>query len=264
MWRVLHRLLPGNMRNKLSQNAPAPTGNQHLVTQGQPVGATPQPGGQGWHADEKQHRADEKDYWRQSVRASRLATLIGAVAAGAAGTAGVFAYLALTASQSQLAETQKQTSLSIAQLRPRVTLRIDVGDPTEPEGMRFFTPVWHNAGSIEPADLTGCVRIGLVPAQTLPGSQGGYDLPCTDTFALRRNNAGDYQQASVPISRNDAEELLSGRQRVLIWGFIQYEEPFIGGGRRRHDWCHLVIATQSQGRSQVFFPDYRENCNQSR
>jgi len=180
----------------------------------------------------------------------------------------------LIAMQRQLAEMTVQSSITEAQLRPRLSLSIHTGGELKgatnqgsPDvDARLVTPVWKNFGVVDPEGLVGWVRV-----QPFPGSgfleyeKRGAALSQGSAIAtpLDQTDKGTFEQYSVMVEGAYTRAVLTGTAQVIVWGGIQYRDPFPESPIHHFIWCRVLMLTVVDGvRKAAWFP-YSDDCNKA-
>jgi hypothetical protein len=173
----------------------------------------------------------------------------------------------VNAMRDQLGEMQRQSDLTISQLRPKLT--ISFGGPKEPmkidgkEGW-FITPIWENHGGSEGIDFWGWDASQLFAP----------DAPIDFDFITPNRNFGaalktviginaPRAQQSRFITREDVKNLIDKRGKFVLWGYIEYRESLPGNQPHHVHWCYEAAPIDA-GNSYTFaHPLYRAECNTS-
>jgi hypothetical protein len=169
--------------------------------------------------------------------------------------------------QGQLTELQRQSALTISQLRPKLTLTIKgPGRPMklgDKEGW-VLTPVWENHGGSEGINFWGWdnarLFTGPAPADfdflTL-----GHDAGDVSKTTIAMNDP--HLQLSKVITRDEIQSVMDKKSDFVLWGYVEYRESLPGSQFHRIHWCFGVVPTDA-GDSWIFaYPLYRAGCNSS-
>ena len=126
-----------------------------------------------------------------------------------------------------------------AQLRPRLTLNIEMGvKMTDLKNYVFFTPRWHNSGAIEPDSITGCFYAFPVAANfwftnTKPVA------PCKRVLPVSEDKENYYSQNSIPMSKEVMDQFDAGKVEILFWGYISYGQNSIDNLQHTINFCEV-------------------------
>jgi hypothetical protein len=187
---------------------------------------------------------------------------------------GVFAFAAwmesrsgTAALQGQLSQMQKQSALTISQLRPKLALSFN--GPKEPikiEGEEgwLVTPTWINHGGSEGIYFWGWDNGRLFT----PGAPKDFDFLTFggDVSTASKVTIGinePHLQISKFLSRNDVQSIVDKKSMFIMWGYVEYRESLPGNQVHHVHWCYEVFPVDA-GATYIFsYSAYRPECNSS-
>ena len=202
----------------------------------------------GWHADEREHRRQERKFWKAYIGLSALTVALALVSA-------IFAYRAYIASTQAVAEAQRQANAAEGQ--------IDVARDIEHRQLRAYLHIGHGPMTVSNNTASAEIRIfhsGQTPAYKIKLDAdilvGHFPLPDTEKLNLPTGGIPKYefgalygndpirQTISMPQNSNDAIEiqkrsrdrLAGGLQVFYLFGRVIYQDIF--GKEWPYEFCY--------------------------
>jgi hypothetical protein len=197
-----------------------------------------------------------------------IATVVIAIATIASVKISSLQWIAING---QLGEMGRQIAITEAQLRPRMSLTLELsGDVKDANGGkslngRIVTPVWKNSGSVPPDELVGWVHIRTFDGDTPFGSPNAFHLGREDAPLERLwvPSPNTYEQGGTMINEGDLQRVLGRTGQVIAWGYMQYRDPFPNAPVHHLSWCFkLSLVLTESGRKDWWLP-YSPDCNRS-
>jgi hypothetical protein len=173
----------------------------------------------------------------------------------------------VTAMQGPLSEMQRQSALTIAQLRPKLTLSFK--GPNErmtfagKDGW-FVTPVWENRGGSEGLNFWGWDSSKLFVPDAKPEFDfvtpgGKVANPVKTTIGLTEPRL----QISRFLPSDEVEQAAKEKGNIILWGSVEYQESLPGNQPHHIHWCYKVFPVDA-GNTYIFsYSLYRPECNSS-
>lgn len=120
-------------------------------------------------------------------------------------------------------------------------------------------PRWRNNGTTPTKDMTVSVNWTHWPGESVTGI-GIYPEGRTKRMFLAPQ-AVEWSEA-VEIPAEVATQALQGKQKLFIWGRVDYDDIFDGTSRHFTEWCYQIHIFESGGRVDtqfVAFSDYNRS-----
>jgi len=201
----------------------------------------------GWHAEEREHRRQERWFWKAYIGLT-VPIVIGAV------LSAFFAYGAYNASTRAVDEAKRQANAAEAQ--------IDVARDTEHRQLRAYLHISHGPMIVSDNTASAEIRIshsGQTPAYKIKLEAdilvGHFPLPDSEKLSLPTGGIPKYeygalygnepikQTISMPQNSNDAVEiqkrsrdrLAGGLQVFYLFGRVLYQDIF--GNEWPYEFC---------------------------
>jgi hypothetical protein len=189
-------------------------------------------------------------------------------AADAAKTAAGAASQQVITMQGQLAEMQKQSALTINQLRPKLILTIGgPGHAMKVDGKEGFilTPTWINHGTSDGIDFWGWDNA----RPFTPDAPVDFDFlnkggaPIGNVTKVTIAPLEPRLQLSKFISSEDVQAVIDNKTTFVIWGYVEYRESLPGNQPHHIHWCYKVVPVDDGDKYIFSYPGYRPECNTS-
>jgi hypothetical protein len=167
-------------------------------------------------------------------------------------------------------QTQDQESLTVAQLQANLRRENPVFHPKKRDGSYIINagdqiigwdvnPRWTNIGAVDADSVVTSWKIKIVPMPSTPPTKQVIRNECPDvrdpsnTITATVPPGGGIVQVAQFLSVEDAQRAISGKQLVLLAGYIDYSDQLPKAKTRRHDWCLLLVPIDLAANQFTFF-----------
>jgi hypothetical protein len=221
-----------------SDNTNSPDNNQNqTVGEGRAAQQTDE---NGWHAEEREHKRQERTYWRIQKIVSAVTLVLSLIAAGGAAAGAYIAFKAFKEAKRQADAAESQ--IAVAKDNAQRQLRAYIGfiPPTDNQVINNFAPpakpvvrlTPHNFGQTPAYRAINWTGMGVLayplskdfpyPTQKSPIGPnpitihpGNFDI------------AGIVVSASQPLAQWDFDRIGDGKNwRLYAWGTVTYDDAF--------------------------------------